>query len=59
MSEVQTVTLVHHSAGGRMFINGVGEVDPETPFEVSAELAASLLEQVDLYSKAKPIKESA
>lgn len=55
----QTVTLVHHSTGGRLHINGVGEVDPETPFEVSAALGASLLQQTDLYSQVKSKGESA
>ena len=46
-----TVTLKHHSHAGRLWINGVGEVDPDEEFEISTEEGWQLLEQADLYEQ--------
>ncbi|HEY4269513.1 MAG TPA: hypothetical protein VGM94_15130 [Galbitalea sp.] len=50
-AEDTTVTLKHHSHAGRLWINGVGEVDPDEEFEVSTAEGWTLLEQSDLYEQ--------
>lgn len=46
------VLLVHSSPSGRIHINHVGERDPFDPFEVSADVAESLLMQYDVFRPA-------
>jgi hypothetical protein len=50
-AEDTTVTLKHHSHTGRIWINGVGEVDPDEEFEVPTAEGWTLLEQADLYEQ--------
>lgn len=55
-----TTRLIHSSPKGPLDINGVGRnIAPGEPFDVPDTLAATLLQQGDLYQAAPSTKESA